>query len=859
VLKVALRGLLAHKSRLVTTFLAVALGVAFIGGVLVLTDTMNQSFDDLFADVYRDTDAVVRSDQTIGSDFGDIRGRIDASILDDVRSADDVADADGSVDGFARMIDRNGDPVGDPAMGPPTLGGNWTEIDALNPFDLTDGRAPSSADEIVIDLGTAKDTGFGVGDTVQVQTQTEADEYEVVGVARFGAADSPGGASYVLWTTEEAQRLIGEEGKFSAIGAVADDGVSQEDLASSIDETLRADGDQGVEVLTGAEISEETASDIKDQLSFFTIFLLVFAVISVVVGAFVIYNSFSIIVAQRTREMALLRAIGARRRQVRRAVVVEAVVVGLVGSAIGFLVGLALAAFLGNLFELPPGSLAILPTSVVTAIVTGLIVTVFSALVPAWRASRVPPLAAMREVGVDTTGQSRVRFAIGAVMALLGAAVVVIGALDGAVGRVGLGVALVFVGLLFLSPGLARPVGRALGAPLARFRGVAGSLARENASRNPKRTSATAQALMIGVGLVAFVLVINSSIRASIDKALEDSFTGDFVVDSGTFGMVGLPPDLAEQIRELPDVSIVAPLRFSPATVTIDPEDPDAASDDTGVAGADAGAFELLDLRMVEGDADLGPGDVVITEDKARSDGLALGDPVEISFLDDRRPAEGDGRVARVSGIYDDSTAAGGIGSFVLNLEDWNAAVAVPTDSQVFVQLADGVSVAQAEPEIERVVEPFATAEVQSVDEYKDTIGGQLDLLVNLVIGLLALAIVIAMLGIANTIALSVLERTRELGLLRAVGMRRRQVRAAIRWESVIISLFGTVLGLAFGLLGGWGIVRALRDEGFGAFRIPVGTLIVLSVVAGLIGLIAAVIPAWRASRMNVLDAISSE
>jgi putative ABC transport system permease protein len=854
--KVALRGLLAHKSRLVTTFLAVALGVAFIGGVLVLTDTMNRSFDDLFADVYRDTDAVVRSNQTIGTDFGELRGQIDGSLLEDVRSADGVAEADGSVDGFARVIDRAGDPVGDPAMGAPTLGGNWSEVDDLNPFDLTDGRAPTSDGEIVLDLGTAKDTGFAVGDMVQVQTQETADEYELVGIARFGAADSPGGASYVLWTTEEAQRLIGDEGKYSAIGAVAEGGVSQEELATSIDDTLRADGAQGVEVLTGTEISEDTASDIKDQLSFFTIFLLVFAVIAVVVGAFVIYNSFSIIVAQRTREMALLRAVGARRRQVRRAVVVEAVVVGLIGSAVGFLVGLALAAFLGNLFELPPGSLAILPTSVTTAVLTGLIVTVFSALVPAWRASRVPPLAAMREVEVDTSGRSRVRFAIGVVGVALGAVIVVAGALGNEVSTVGVGVALVFVALLFLSPGLARPVSRALGAPLARLRGVAGTLARENAARNPKRTSATAQALMIGVGLVAFILVINSSIRASIDKTLEDSFTGDFVVDSGTFGVIGLPTGVAEQISELPDVSIVAPVRFGPAFVNPDGGAP-ASDDDTAVAGANAGVFELLDLRLVDGSADLGPGQVVISEGKAESEGLGLGDPVRVDFLDDRRP-EAD-RVATVSGIYDDTRAAGGIGSYVLGLDDWNAAVANPTDTQVFVQLADGVSVAQAEPEIEQVVEPFATAEVQSVDEYKDAIGGQLDILLNLVIGLLIIAVIIAMLGIANTIALSVLERTRELGLLRAVGMRRRQVRAAIRWESVIISLFGTVLGLAFGLLGGWGIVRALRNEGFGVFEIPVGTLVVLVVVAALLGLGAALLPAWRASRMNVLDAIATE
>jgi putative ABC transport system permease protein len=855
VVKVALRGLLAHKGRLFMTFLAVALGVSFVAGVLVLTDTMNRAFDDLFADVYRDTDAVVRSDQTIGSDFGDLRGTIDDSLLADVEDAPGVTGADGVVAGFARVIDRDGDPVGNPTMGAPTLGGNWTEV--LNPFDITDGRPPEDDGEIVLDRGTARDTEFGVGDTVQVQTQTEAGEYEVVGVARFGTADNPGGSSYVLWTTEEAQRLIGEPGRFSSVAAVAESGVSQEELAASIDDTLRSAGATDVEVLTGAQITEETQSDIKDQLSFFTIFLLVFAIIAVVVGAFVIYNSFSIIIAQRTREMALLRAIGARRRQVRRAVVVEAIIVGLVGSAIGFLVGLAIAAFLGDLFDLPPGSLAIVPTSVFTAVLTGLVVTVFSALLPAWRAARVPPLAAMRDVDVDTSGRSRVRLAIGVVGLALGAAIVVAGALGDDIAIVGLGVALVFVALLFISPGVARPVSRALGAPLARLRGVTGTLARENAARNPRRTSATAQALMIGVGLIAFILVIDASIRASIDEALEESFTGDFVVDSGTFGMVGLPPHLANDIRDLRDVAIVAPVRFSPATVTVDPDGPDAISDETLVGGANAGAFELLDLRTVEGTAELGPGEVVITEDKARSEGLSLGDPIEVSFLDDRRP-EAD-RVATVAGIYDDSTAAGGLGAVVLGLDDWDAAVPVPTDNQVFVQLAEGVSVAEAEPEIERVVEPFATAEVQSVDEYKDAIGGQLDLLLRLVFGLLAFAVIIAIIGIANTIALSVLERTRELGLLRAVGMRRRQIRSAIRWEAVIIALFGSVLGLGFGLLGGWGIVRALRDEGFGVFQVPIGWLAVVAAIAGLLGLIAALLPAWRASRMNVLDAISTE
>ena len=471
-LKVGLRTLLAHKWRLFTTFLAVALGVAFMGGVLVLTDTMNQTFDDLFADVYRDTDAVVRSEETVGSDFGDIRGQVDAALLDEVASVDGVAGVDGNVSGYARIIDKEGEALGDPAMGAPTFGSNWTENDALNPFDLTDGRAPTSDGEIVIDRGAAKDTGYQVGDTIPVQTREKVDEYELVGIVRFGTTDSPGGSTNVFWNTAEAQRLVGEPDRFAAISVVGEDGVSQDGLAAAISDALPEDA--GVEVVTGVEITEETQSDIKQQLSFVTVFFLVFAIVSLVVGIFVIYNSFSIIVAQRTREMALLRAIGARRRQVRGAVLIEALLIGVVGSVLGFLAGLGLATALGSVMQLPPGSLAVLPTSVAIAVVTGLGVTVCSAFVPAWRASRVPPLAAMRAVAVDTTGRSRGLTVVGLVILVLGVVGVVAGAFGGEVLLVGVGALTFFVGLLFVAPGLARPVSRLLGAPVARLRGAAG-------------------------------------------------------------------------------------------------------------------------------------------------------------------------------------------------------------------------------------------------------------------------------------------------------------------------------------------------------------------------------------------------
>jgi putative ABC transport system permease protein len=847
-LRVALRGLMAHKGRMLTTFAAVALGVAFMGGVLVLTDTMNRSFDDLFADVYRDTDAVVRSSQTFDSDFGDVRGLIDADLLPEIESADGVRAAAGSSDGFAQIIDKQGDPVGDPAFGAPTFGTTWIEDDQLNPFDLTDGQAPESDDEIVIDRKSAKDTDYQVGDTVPVQAPGGVEEFELVGIARFGTADSPGGASFVMWTEAAAMHWVGEEGRFSSIAVAAEDGVSQGEVAESIDATLQSADASGVEVITGTEITEETQSDIKQSLSFITTFFLVFAVIALVVGTFVIYNSFSIIVAQRTREMALLRAIGARRRQVRRAVLVEAVIVGLVGAAVGFVIGLGVAMLLGSLLQVPGDTLAIVPSSVIVAIITGVVVTIVSALLPAWRASRVPPLAAMREVAVDRTGRSRIRFVIGLAVLAAGLVAVGVGATGSTIETVGLGVALVFLGLVLVCPGLARPVSRAIGAPVQRLRGASGRLARDNASRNPRRTSATAQALMIGVGLVALLLVINSSIRASIDKTLDESFAGDIVVQSGAFGMIGLPPTVAAEIEQIPDVSIVSPLRFSPATVD---------GEDEAVTGTNAGAFELLDMNLVEGDADLAPGEVVITTGRADDEGLAVGDEVSISLVDDDRPETA--RTAQVAGIYEAPEGVPDLGPFVIGLDDFTAAAPSSSDAQIFVQLADGATLAQVEPAIEQVVAPFAAADVLSVDEYKDSIKSQLNVFLLLLIALLLLSVVIAVLGIANTIALSVLERTREIGLLRAVGMRRRQVRATVRWEAVIISLYGTVLGLAFGLIGGWGLVRALRDEGFGVFEVPIVPFIAVALLGAFVGVLASVWPAWRASRMNVLDAIATE
>ena len=835
--RVALRGLLAHKGRLVATFLAVALGVAFIGGVLTLTDTMNRSFDDLFADVYEGTDAVVRSERTMGGDFGEQRATIDADLLDQVRDVDTVAAAEGGVDGYARIIDKEGDPVGNPNFGAPTMGGSWPEADALNPFSLRSGEAPSAPGEVVLDAASAKSTGYEVGDRVPVQTKNGVDDYEVVGIAGFGSVDSPAGASYVFFTLEQAQEKIGDPGRFNAISVVADDGVGESQVVDDVGAAIAEVGD--VEVLSGTAITEESQSDLQSELGFVTNFFMAFAIVAVVVGSFVIYNSFSIIVAQRTREMALLRAIGASRAQVRRTVFVEAVVVGLVGSFAGFLLGLGVATGLKGLMSIE-GGLAVLPTAVITAVLCGLLVTIASAMIPARRASKVPPVAAMRAVDIDTTGRSLVRFWVGLVLGGLGVAAVVAGASSTTFSTVGLGIGAAFVGLLLAGPGLARPISAAVGWPLRRLRGVTGRLAQENAGRNPRRSASTAQALMIGVGIVAFFMVVNASIRASIDKVLDENFAGDFILDAGTTSFVGLPHDVALQVDELPEVESVAPMRYGNALLAGSNEELTATTDDS---------FPIFGLDVVDGSNALGEGEVVVLKETADEDGLAVGDPLIFDFL------ETGPTTLTVAGIYDGPKASQ-MGSYVLGVDEYAKHVADDTDMQVMIDLVDGVSIAEARPLLEDIAAPYVTAEVKDVDDYKAAVGSQLDVVLNLILGLLVLAIVIALLGIANTIALSVMERTRELGLLRAVGMSRRQLRATIRWESVIIALFGTTLGLAVGVLGGWGAVRVFRDEGFEVFQVPFGVLASVAAIAALLGMLAALVPAWRASRLDVLDAI---
>src|ERR687897_3449706 len=555
-LRTTFKGLVAHKFRLFATSLAVMLGVAFTAGTLVLTDTIQKTFDDLFSDIYDDTDAIVRAEGAFDSEGIEQRGRVDASLLDTVSG-----------------VDGDGDAVGDPESGPPTLGGNWIDSEELNGFRLVDGNPPRTDDEAVIDNKSADDTGYRVGDTAQVLVKGGPQDVTVAGIAKFGDADSPGGASFLLFTLDTAQRLIAEPDKVDSILVIADDGISQTEIVQRIAPELP----KGTEAVTGTEITDESQDEIEQGLSFFNTFMLVFAAIALLVGGFIIFNTFFITVAQRTRENALLRALGAKKRQVLVSVLLEALAVGVIASVVGIGAGILVAAALKALlaafgFELPAGGIVLTADTVIISLVAGIGVTLVAAISPARRAGKVPPVAAMREVAVGSTGYgSKQRIVIGCTLLVLGGAALGYG-LFGSPGNpllmVGAAVLLVFFGVVTLGRTVALPLSRFIGWAPPRPFGIRGQLARENAMRNPRRTAATAAALMIGVGLVAFITIFAASAKASFGTIIDRAFTGDFIITSPAgLSSGGLDPRLASSLNELPEVDVAGGIRAGVAEI----------------------------------------------------------------------------------------------------------------------------------------------------------------------------------------------------------------------------------------------------------------------------------------------------
>ncbi len=842
-LKAALRSLLARKVRLILTVLSIVLGVGSMAGTYVLTDTITRAFNGLVEVGTSPIDVLVRSSNAFTAQTtGGVEERkpVPESVLDRVRAVPGVAEAVGDVMGYAQIVDpATGKVIG--TMGPPTAASSWND---LNGFVLRAGSPPNGPDQVVIDASTAESHEIGVGERVRILFEGSPGEFEVVGIAGYGDAGSLFGATWALFDLPTAQRVLGRQGELDAISVVADEGVSGMELQRRIAGILP----KGIEAVTAATVASEQKEQISEGLGYVRTMLLVFAFIALFVGAFIIFNTFAIIVAQRTRELALLRALGASRRQVTTSVVIEALIIGIVSSAVGVLVGIGIAIALKALLpavglDIPSSGTVILARTFVVSILLGTVVTVVAAILPARRAARVAPVEALREAQ-DRPGRSlRFRLLSGLVVLAAGVAPLLYGLFampSNALRFVGFGVAFTFIGVAMLTPLIARPVAGALGVPI-RAVGITGKLGRENAMRNPRRTAATASALMIGLGLVVFVAVFVASAKASVDATLAKSLKADLILISPTFS--GFSTTVADEARVVPGVGTVSELRMGQARV---------GGELAVVDGIDPTTFPVVaDIGLAEGSlAKLAlPDTIAVLDDLANDHGWTVGDQVRVEF-----PATGTVAL-RIVAIYSGQL----IDAYAVSLATLDANVAQRLDIQVLIKVEHGADVGAVQSSLEEALRPYPNVEVQDQAAFREKYAGFLNQLLNMLTALLLLAVIIAVFGIVNTLSLSIYERTRELGLLRAVGLTRRQTRSVVRWEAVIISVMGAMFGVVIGIAFGWALQRALAPQGFGEFAIPVTRLAIYVVLAALLTVAFAFFPARRAARLDILEAIAYE
>jgi putative ABC transport system permease protein len=870
VTRVTLKGLLGRKFRAVLTALAIVLGVAMVSGTYVLTDTISKAFDNIFSGSYKNTSAVISGRQIVKySSSGN--ATVPASVLDRVKQLPSVEKASGAIfdltsgANYAKLIDRNGKTIGGQA---PTLGFGFDgSASRFNPLTLVEGAWASGANQVVIDAATAKDKHFRVGDRIDVSAQGPIRSYTITGIAKFGNVDSLGGATFAVFDVATAQKLLHKEGVFDAISVASRPNVSPAQLKREIQPILPA----SAEVKTGAEQARANAKDTKEFTKLIQLFLLAFGGIALFVGAFVIFNTLSITVAQRAREFATLRTLGASRRQVLRSVLLEGIVIGALASVAGLFLGLVLAKGLGSAFaalglDLPKSGTVFATRTVIVSLVLGIVVTLLASIAPALRATRVPPILAVRE-GAQLPSSRFAAFqpVLAAVTVALGLLFLAYAMFVGGIATkqrlmvLAIGLLLLFLGIALVSSKIVRPIAAVVGAPAERTAGVAGRLARENSVRNPARTASTAAALMIGLALVTVVATLGAGLRNADKDALRRQVQADYVITSKN-GFDPFPVAAASALASVRGLQTVSEVRNEHARlfrsdVTVDAVDPTTIT-------------KVFRFKWEEGPTDpfnflasfgtspsfLGHTGAIVRKKFADKHKLELGDPLRITTPDGRHVT------FQVFAVYSPpkiDSLDPVLGSIVITNDVFDKIFSRPKNIYTFVNGAEGADDATTTA-LKGALSAFPDAKVQTKAEWVDKRAAGINKLLNLLYVLLALSVVVSVFGMVNTLVLSVFERTRELGMLRAVGMTRRQTRRMIRHESLITALIGAALGLPLGILLAALVSQALSDQGL-SFSLPILSLLLFAVVAVAAGMLAAIVPARRAARLNVLAALQYE
>ncbi|MFJ4427607.1 ABC transporter permease [Streptomyces bobili] len=854
-LKATLRSFLAHKGRLLLSALAVVLSVAFVAGSLIFSDTVTRTFDRLFASTSADVTVEPRDDLDSSVPTGAVQ-TLPAALTGRVAAVDGVssAHADVSVQNIT-VVDSANKSVG-PTTGAPTIATDWYLTDR-SPVELTSGHVPRGAGEAVLDADTADKKHVETGDTLTVMAQPGSFRVEVVGIATFRTTN-PGAALLFLDPEVAATRLLGSADLATSISIEAADGVTDAELKTRVAAAL---GSGPYDVRTADEQAKSAAENLGGFLDVIKYVMLGFAGIAVLVGVFLIVNTFSMLIAQRTRELGLLRALGADRRQVRRSVLTEALLLGLVGSTVGLAAGIGLAAGLIRLMSafgmnLNTAEMVIGWVTPVSAYAVGVGVTFVAAYLPARRAATVSPMAALADADGAGVGRPlRVRAMVGAVVGALGVAALVgcvtASETASAASLLGLGVVLTLIATVVAGPLLVRPVIQVLGGAFPALFGPVGRMSQRNALRNPRRTGATAAALMVGLALVGGMSVASASMSKSFDQQIDDTLGADFVIQNTN--LTPFSQEVTDRVRATDGVGLVVRQRFAPVAVRL----PDGERVKTTAAGYDSQVDEVAHVTYARGDtaAALADGAIAMDVDFAEDHGVRVGSVLPVEFPGERTAS------FRVGALTDQDAAEGfGMqGGLFFGIATVEKYVPGGQDSVLYVNAAAGTDADQLRPRLERTLDPYPQVQARDQADYKELVHDQIAVLLYLVYALLGLAIVIAVLGVVNTLALSVVERTREIGLLRAIGLSRRQLRRMIRLESVVIAVFGAVLGLALGLV--WGVCtqQVLALQGMKALAIPWTTIVAVVVGSAVVGVVAALLPALRASRMNVLAAIAHE